>query len=94
MCVCIMVFVTFSRRLFPCISFSTMLSLSASIASDASSSPLSIHVAEAMDAAATNIERPGDDRNDNKRIDDDCIDDDRVDARLRLGEREEGVDGA
>ena len=47
-----------------------------------------------MEAAATNIERPGDDRIDDKRIDDDCIDDDRVDARLRLGEREEGVDGA
>jgi len=47
-----------------------------------------------MEAAATNIERPGDDRLDDKRIDDDCIDDDRVDARLRLGEREEGVDGA
>ena len=53
-----------------------------------------VHVAEAMEAAATNIERPGDDRLDDKRIDDDCIDDDRVDARLRLGEREEGVDGA
>ena len=42
-----------------------------------------------MEAAATNIERPGDDRLDDKRINDD-----RVDARLRLGEREEGVDGA
>jgi len=42
-----------------------------------------------MEAAATNSERLGDDR-----IDDDCIDDDRVDARLRLGERKEGVDGA
>ena len=47
-----------------------------------------------MEAAATNIERPGDDRLDDKRIDDKRIDDDRVDARLRLGEREEGVDGA
>ena len=46
-----------------------------------------------MEAAATNIERPGDDRIDDKRIDDDCIDDDRVDARLRLGERVEGADG-
>ena len=49
-------------------------------------------IAEAMEAAATNNERPGDDRIDDN--DDDCIDDDRVDARLRLGEREEGVDGA
>ena len=47
-----------------------------------------------MEAAATNNERPGDDRINDERIDDDCIDDDRVDARLRLGEREEGVDGA
>ena len=51
-------------------------------------------IAEAMEAAATNNERPGDDRIDDERNDDDCIDDDRVDARLRLGERVEGVDGA
>ena len=47
-----------------------------------------------MEAAATNNERPDDDRINDERIDNDCIDDDRVDARLRLGEREEGGDGA